>query len=400
MTTSLLAALHGRLRGLAFPTLVYAASRVVDGMLIWWFTRGQVAMPDSRYPGYHVAQPMPADPDFWAAHTLWDGQWYRTIAEVGYPVPLPVDAAGVVERSPWAFYPAYPMLVRGVMVATRGSFEVVAPLVSALFGLLAVCALYRLLHASAGAALARLTVVGVCCYAAAPIFQVAYPESMALLLLVTALACARHGRWGWYAAAALVLALTRPLAAPLGAGLVAAALVPWPGSPRPEPARRRALLVAGVATAGLALLWPGLVGLLTGRADAFVATASAWTPGLGSLFPGFAVWWTSAGWSGLVVLLAAVGPLIALPFRRSAAAWGADLRGWLLAYVGYLLATTVPGPSHLRYLALLGLWPLIPAGLTSRPRARGPALVLVGVLGLTAQVLWVGQFWRLVGATP
>jgi len=57
--------------------------------------------------------------------TLWDAQWYRIIATQGYPVPLPVDAAGAVQQNAWAFFPGFPFLVKAVMAATGLSFSYV-----------------------------------------------------------------------------------------------------------------------------------------------------------------------------------------------------------------------------------------------------------------------------------
>ena len=124
---------------------MYAILRLVDGILLWWLTRDQVAMPDPRYPGYHSGAPTPSSPDYWTATTLWDGQWYRTIVEEGYPSALPMEGDGSVSRSTWAFYPAYPMLVRAVMWVSRAPFEVVAPTLSTVLGAGAVCLLYRCL---------------------------------------------------------------------------------------------------------------------------------------------------------------------------------------------------------------------------------------------------------------
>lgn len=391
---------RGRLAAVAFPLLVYAVSRLVDAAMLWWVTRDQVAMPDPAYPGYHLVEPSPANPDFWAAHTLWDGQWYRTIAEDGYPVPLPTDADGTVSRSAWAFYPAYPMLVRLLMAVTRAPFEVVAPVTSTVIGAIAVILLYRLLLQTGGPFVAKATVLGLCTYAAAPVFQVAYPESLALLLIVASLQLARRDRWGWFALAATALALTRPLAAPLGAAVLLSGLLPWPGTQGPDPARRLRRVVAGLGACALALLWPGIAGLATGRWDAYPATAQAWTPGLGSAFPGFVAWWEALGWLGPLLLVVLVVPLLAVPFRRGTAAWGSELRAWMLAYTAYLLATTVPGPSHIRYYALVGLWPFV-EGLTPNGRRRRYLTVALAVVGgLVAQALWLRFFWRLVGTTP
>ena len=51
---------------------------------------------------------------------MWDASWYREIAEVGYPAGLPRGYDGQVTQSAWAFFPLFPMLVRGVTELTGG----------------------------------------------------------------------------------------------------------------------------------------------------------------------------------------------------------------------------------------------------------------------------------------
>ena len=66
-------------------------------------------------------------PDYLSMTVLWDGSWYREIAENGYPVPLPVDpSTGAVSQNAWAFYPAFPLLSRLLMSVTGLGFPVVA----------------------------------------------------------------------------------------------------------------------------------------------------------------------------------------------------------------------------------------------------------------------------------
>ena len=49
----------------------------------------------------------------------WDGQWYWVVGTAGYPVDLPLDAAGDVTQNAWAFMPLYPALSRRWHVAER-----------------------------------------------------------------------------------------------------------------------------------------------------------------------------------------------------------------------------------------------------------------------------------------
>ena len=392
-------------RRAGYPLAVYAATRAAGVLFTWLATREQVAMPDARYPGYHSAVPTPAAPDYWTATTNWDGQWYRTVAEEGYPDVLPRTPDGQVVRSSWAFYPLYPMTVRAVMAISAGRYEVVAPVLSTVLGAVAVVLLYRLVLASAEPFVAKATVAAFCCSMAAPILQFAYPESLALLLVMTCLWCLRQARWGWLAVSATLLALTRPLAAPLGAAVLLLAWVPWPGGPSRSTRERWRLTAVGVGIGALSLLWPAIAALRTGRLDAYVATSKAWTPGLGTLLPGPGYLVSLAGPTGLLLFLAAAAVPVALTMGRSAAAWGPQLRAWLLAYPLYLVTMTVPGTSYVRYLLLAGplFWPFASAVAPQAPttrRVRSVGLSIALVVGLALQVAWLSGSWRLMGFTP
>ena len=62
--------------------------------------------------------------DYFDMTVLWDGSWYRTIAEQGYPHQLPLDpVSGTPSQNAWAFYPLFPMLSRGLMGLTGLSFS-------------------------------------------------------------------------------------------------------------------------------------------------------------------------------------------------------------------------------------------------------------------------------------
>lgn len=386
-----------------FPVAVYLSGRLVDAALIYAATRGQPA-PEWVDNG-RAEPPRATDPSYWEAASNWDGRWYRAIADHGYPVPVPVDEHGQVQRSEWAFYPAYPMAVRLVMAVTRLPFEIAAPALSTVFGLAAALLLYGMLRRTARPGVAKATVAAFSCFAAAPVLQVGYSDSMALVLVLTCLSLVRAGRWRWFAAAAILLALTRPVAAALGAALLAAAVVPWPGTPRPSRERAKRLAGAGLCTGSLSLLWPALAGLLSGRADVYFATSKAWTPGLGTLLPSLTTWWAYAGYVGVVLFVALVVVIVVVTWREPAAAWGLELRSWAFAYPLYLLSMTLVGPSHLRYLILGAVWAW------PWPSLRPPASVvarrwqLVGVVallasGLVAQWWWLNTFWRLNRGLP
>ena len=87
--------------GLWFPLLVYALTRAIDAVFIVIAGHRQVAMIGLD-PSYLLSFPSPAAPSYGDVATNWDGQWYRLIAQQGYPHHLPLDAHGHVLMNPWA----------------------------------------------------------------------------------------------------------------------------------------------------------------------------------------------------------------------------------------------------------------------------------------------------------
>ena len=86
-------------------------------------------------------------PDYFSMTVLWDGSWYRLIAEQGYPPALPIDAVtGTVQQNAWAFYPAFPEMSRLLMWVTGLGFPVVGSPLALLLGFAAAVAMGLLLR--------------------------------------------------------------------------------------------------------------------------------------------------------------------------------------------------------------------------------------------------------------
>jgi hypothetical protein len=99
---------------------------------------------------------------------------------------------------------------------------------------------------------------------------------------------------------------------------------------------------------------------------------------------------------GLIVLLT-----IGIAVRPGARAWGPELRSWSIAYPAYLLLTTVPGPSVVRWLLLAFplMWPFPePPATASERRLRVGLIAGLAVVGLILQWVWVSSF--LAATTP
>ena len=144
----------------------------------------------------------------------WDTNWYVIIATQGYGW----DA----ERSP-AFFPLYPLLIRGVDQVNPGPTIAAALLVSAVSTLALLVLVHRLaldvLGRVAGADASR-SVFYLLAFPTGFFLVAGYNESLFLALAVGSLYLMRHGRWWWAGALAGLASATR-----LAGVLLAAAFV-------------------------------------------------------------------------------------------------------------------------------------------------------------------------------
>jgi hypothetical protein len=340
-------------------------------------------------------------PDYFSMTVLWDGFWYGQIAQSGYPPALPLDAAtGAVQQNAWAFYPAFPMMSRAVMRVTGLGFPVVGSTLALLLGFGAAVVMGLLLRDRVGA---KVALAAVAVYAACPVspsFQIAYTESLAILLLCGFLWAVSKESWILVAGWALLIGLSRAMALPLAVVVLVAGYLRWRRrSQDPITPGQRWSLLAAVGSCGAAgLLWPLIVSLRVGSPLAYTETMGAWSVG-GSVqmlrpwleyvtVPGHAVE-VAAGLAIIIVMT--VGPWA----RRL----GTELRAWTLAYTGYLILVDAPSTSLFRHL--LPLFPLtvvlVGGGWQDRPAPWiGWRTGFLIVLGLAGQVWWVWALLRFV----
>ena len=378
---------RGRRRGLQFrmtgqprdfrwvltPLLIFGITRLIGAIFLSIGAQNQVALLESS-PAYDVRVPEQGSPGYWGVVSNWDGQWYRSIAESGYPASLPREGGEIV-RNEWAFYPAFPMMVRALMLTTDWQFELAATTVSLICSGLAVILLYRMLLVSGDRLLAFGTVLCLCTYPAAPILQVAYSEGLALLLIVGALFLLRRRRYGWLAVVIAVLSLTRAVVLPLALVLAVQWVLRWRRT-RTEPfpqTERLALGAVALFAAASAGFWPTVAAIATGEPRAFTMTQAAWSANQGAQGL-WGNWLVAAAYGATeVALLSAIalGLVLYSATRPGARRWGTELRAWSIAYPIYLLVATRPTPSALRYfmLAIGPLWLLPETDEQAEPRS-------------------------------
>jgi hypothetical protein len=191
----------------------------------------------------------------------WDSVWYLRIADSGYGDSAPRAA----------FFPLYPLLVRGVATilgGSHGALLVAAYLVSLTAFLAALTLLYRLTELELGRRLARPTLLLLAVFPAAVYFGAPYSESLFLLLAVGAFYAARTGRWAWAGACAGLASATRSAGLLL---LLPLALIWWDSRPR----RARDAAWLALAPVGIAA-YAAWLGIAEGEAFRFLDVQDAW----------------------------------------------------------------------------------------------------------------------------
>lgn len=380
-----------------FPVAVFALSRLVVVVIAVVTSRGQIALPVG-IEGIRIAYPTDPDPGYFGVMSNWDAQWYRIIAEDGYPAVLPRTAGGEIDMNPWAFFPVFPLLVGGLMRVTGLPFVVVGPLLSTLIGFVAVFLLFKLADRVAGRFTAIVAVVATSFYIASPVFSAAYTESLALLVVVGILLLLRARRYWWVAALLVVLALSRNVVIAMAPVVICHAVVRWrqhDEGPRPWVLRVGLLALAGFAGA-LTFLWPTIISAATGVADAYNLTMQAWNIETRLKLD---LWWRLLDDYGgaTAQVLGVLGVAAFAWFMLSPASWrwGPEVWGWAGAYPAYILLVSSPTPSRVRYALLAFPMTFIIAWFLQLRwvrRFRWPLLGLVVLVGTALMWWWTKHY--------
>lgn len=297
---------------------------------------------------------------------IWDGGWLINVATEGYPSGYSYADDGSITGNGYAFFPLFPMLVRGVTWLGLTP-KAASLLVVALAGVASSLLIYLLGVSLWNRRVGYPLLVLVCAQPMAVVLIMGYTEGVFLALVAGSLLAAHRRVWWVAGLTGLGAALTRPTGAAVGVALAVAAVLLWRQAQRGQVTLRRgelryAGMAAAVALAGVPafLLW---VGWRVGDLDAwFTVQTAGWgtTFDFGRSVGEFIVNTLRSG-DGIVELTTAVLVLGAIVFCLLAAV---D-RVWppLLAY-GLIALVLVVGQA--------GYW-------HSKPRLLVPVLLLAGV---------------------
>ena len=319
---------------------------------------------------------------------VWDAGWFLRVAVNGYPHAYTYAANGQMEGNELAFFPLYPMLIRGV--AALGVPAQSAALAVTWVASIGAAVALHLLGTTLYGKRAGWALVAICCSApVSVVLSMAYSEAL-FLALVAGMLTAAH-RKVWWAAGLLGLgaALTRPTGAAAALALAVAAIMAVRES------RQKAWQPLGAAIVALSgvplfLVWVG----------ARVGDPSAWfriqTAGWGTSFDfGRSTWAflratlsTGDGWIPMsVALILLVAPVAA----------GVALAGkpWPpLAVYGLVAMVLVYGQAGFYHskprLLLPVLLTLLPAAVAAA-RAR-PRVAVLSIAAWAAFGLWYGAY--------
>lgn len=200
----LLRALPGRIAVAADEAVADAWRALwISRLLVWAAAIGAVALfgLSARAGDFDPAgltTPYGATGDALAAPLgRWDSVWFMAIASDGY-------GGGARE----AFFPLYPLLVRGAG-APLGSTLIGGALASTALLFVALVLLHRLVALDHDRAVARNAVLVTALFPMSFFFSAVYSESLFLSLSVGAIYAARRERWAWAGALGLLAATTR-----------------------------------------------------------------------------------------------------------------------------------------------------------------------------------------------
>jgi hypothetical protein len=252
------------------PPLAAAAQWLKDRTWIaaWWL--GGRALVFATALVIHVVGVRGYSPSAARRHafgllTGWDGLWYRRVAADGY---LLIPG----RQSDPAFFPLYPMLLRGAH-ALGLAYLTAGLVISNLALLAALVGFEALTRGLFGSTFARRATTYVAVFPLGYVFSMAYPESIVLGAIALAALAALRARWATAATFAAAAALARPEGVLVALPLLAIA---WQSRDRLSPLARGVALGAVVAPIAALASYPTYLGSVLHDPLAWNEAERAW----------------------------------------------------------------------------------------------------------------------------
>ena len=199
----------------------------------------------------------------------WDGKWYQLIAQHGYPGRIVNEGHG----SRWAFFPAWPLIVRGTVGVTHLSYTQATLFLSFALGLTSAIAVWLAVREVFGQVIADRAVLLYVFFPASFVLSLGYSEGLFITACGVCLYALSRRYWLTAALAAVVGGLTRDFGVVLIACVVVAA-----GHAVFKTRRARPLVAVMAAPLGL-LAWLWYSWSAVGTPFAFLQAERFWGNG-------------------------------------------------------------------------------------------------------------------------
>ncbi len=167
-------------------------------------------------PGWPPPPPAAGIDNVGSSFERWDALWFLRIAEDGY-----------ADDGSAAFFPLYPMAIRGLSTLIGGHPLLAALLISNLCFLAALVVVYLLTKLEYDEDTAKRTTVLIAAWPTALFFFAPYSESLFLLLAAGSFLCARTSRWLGAGILGALAAATRNIGIVLAVALAIEAVHQW-----------------------------------------------------------------------------------------------------------------------------------------------------------------------------
>jgi hypothetical protein len=182
-------------RPLAVPLLAYLASRLITALAIG------LATVAGRHSLHYIL-------------TVWDGRWYEKIAVQGYPAFVPQGDfyahTGRNAQSAVAFFPLYPLMMRGLDRILPGGADIAGVVLSLLFGAIATVLVWFVADKVAGRRAADRSAVLFALSPGAFVLSLVYAEGLLVVFSAACLLALLERRWLLAGVLAALASASRP----------------------------------------------------------------------------------------------------------------------------------------------------------------------------------------------
>ncbi len=277
--------------------------------------------------------------------TSWDGAWYYRIIRDWYPTSIPTTITYEMAEARAAFFPVYPLVVRGADAVLPGGDVFAGLFVNTLLGALAIWLIGLLAKTVYGERVAYRTMLLLIFFPGSFVLSFTYSEATLLAVAAGCLLCLQHRHW----AAAGVLAALGTATRPNGLALVAACAVAALLAIR-DRREWRSLIAPVLAPLGF-IVFQWYLYERTGEWAWFRVQTEAWDEG------------TSFGWTAVKNTLEAFTHPLSSPTDILTAVSFLTM----IAMVVVMWRKRLPAPWVAFTLVVLALM-ILPATVTARPR--------------------------------